>query len=94
MIGAIVWGGLFAWLDPHLPGNSHWLKGVTFGVGAWLLMMIAIMPMAGAGLFGMNFGMMAPAMTLMLHVIFGAVLGGVYGAERPATMHQFQAAHR
>jgi len=24
-------------------------------------------------------GMMAPAMTLMLHVIYGAVLGSVYG---------------
>lgn len=94
MIGAVVWGSLFAWLDPHLPGKRHWLKGITFGVGAWLLMMIAVMPMAGAGLFGLNFGMMAPIMTLMLHVIFGAVLGGVYGAEHPAAAHQFQVAHR
>ncbi len=94
LIGTVVWGGLFAWLDPHLPGGSHWLKGITFGVGAWLLMMVAVMPMAGAGLFGMNFGMMAPGMTLVLHVIFGAVLGGVYGAERPETVHQFQTAQR
>ena len=43
------------------------------------MMMIVIMPMAGAGLFGMNMGVMAPVMTLMLHVIFGAVLGLVYG---------------
>ena len=27
--------------------------------------------------------MMAPVMTLVLHVIFGAVLGGVYSAEQP-----------
>ena len=94
MIGTIIWGGLFAWLDPHLPGNSHWLKGITFGIGAWLMMMIAVMPMAGAGLFGLNFGMMAPVMTLVLHVIFGAVLGGVYGAERPGTVHQLQTSHR
>jgi len=26
----------------------------------------------------MKLGMMAPVMTLMLHVIFGAVLGGVF----------------
>jgi hypothetical protein len=33
----------------------------------------------GAGLFGMNMGIMAPIMTLVLHLIFGAVLGWVYG---------------
>lgn len=94
MIGTVVWGGLFAWLDPRLPGKSHVLKGVTFGIGAWLLMMTAVMPMAGAGLFGMNFGMMAPGMTMVLHIIFGAVLGGIYGAERPAIAHRLQASSR
>ena len=33
----------------------------------------------GAGFFGLKMGMMAPFMTLMLHVIYGAVLGYVYG---------------
>lgn len=80
MIGAVIWGGLFALLAPNLPGGSLWLKGVVFGVGAWLLMMVAVMPMAGAGVFGMKFGMAAPVMTLVLHLIFGAVLGGVYTA--------------
>jgi hypothetical protein len=36
-----------------------------------------VMPMAGAWLFGMAMGLMAPVMTLVLHVIFGAVLGAV-----------------
>lgn len=90
MIGTAVWGGLFVWLAPYLPGGSYWLKGVIFGVGAWLMMMIAVMPMAGAGLFGISFGMMAPVMTLVLHIIFGVVLGGVYGAARPETAHGIQ----
>ncbi len=94
MIGTVVWGGLFVWLAPYLPGGSHWFKGVIFGVGAWLMMMLAVMPMAGAGLFGMNFGMMAPVMTLVLHIIFGAILGGVYGAERPETVSQPQVSPR
>ncbi len=80
MIGVVVWGGLFALLSPNIPGGSLWLKGVIFGTGAWLLMMVAVMPMAGAGIFGMKFGMVASVMTLMLHVIYGAVLGGVYAA--------------
>lgn len=79
MIGAVVWGALFALSVEKLPGSSNLMKGVVFGVGAWLLMMIAVMPMAGAGAFGMKLGMMAPLMTLMLHIIFGAVLGGVFG---------------
>jgi len=79
LIGTVVWGGLFALLDPRLPAYSHWLKGVMLGVGAWLIMMVMVMPMAGKGLFGMQLGIMAPVMTMMLHVIFGAVLGAVYG---------------
>lgn len=94
VIGSVIWGGLFAWLDQYIPSESHWLKGVIFGIGAWFLMMIAVMPMAGAGFFGMHLVIMAPVMTLILHMIFGAVLGGVYGAERPETVLQSQASHR
>jgi len=80
MIGSVLWGGLFAVVSPALPGESLWLKGVSFGVGAWLMMMIAVMPMAGAGFFGAKLGLAAPIMTLILHIIFGAILGGVYSA--------------
>ncbi len=67
-------------LVPYLPGGSYMLKGMTFGVAAWLLMMV--MPMANVGLFGM----MAPVMTLMLHLIFGAVLGAAYGMDAKKMM--------
>ena len=78
MIGTIAWGGGFALLNDVIPGNSSLKKGIAFGVGAWLLMMIMVMPMAGAGFFGLSLGIMAPMMTLVLHVIFGAVLGKVF----------------
>ena len=86
MIGTLAWGGGFAVLYGVIPGGSALIKGIVFGVAAWLAMMIMVMPMAGAGLFGMNFGVMAPMMTLVLHIVFGAVLGGVYGARQPAAM--------
>ncbi|MDF2114015.1 hypothetical protein PY365_00390 [Roseiarcaceae bacterium H3SJ34-1] len=89
MIGTLLWGTLFSWLDPTLPGESHWLKGIAFAAGAWLIMMIAMMPMAGAGLFGYHLGMTAPVMTLMLHIVFGFVLGAVYALERPDSTHEF-----
>ena len=78
MIGTIAWGGAFALLYSYIPGGNPIGKGVVFGIVAWLMMMIAVMPMAGAGLFGMNLGIMAPMMTLALHIIFGAVLGFVF----------------
>lgn len=92
MIGTVIWGGLFALLEAKISGRSLWLRGVIFGVGAWLLMMLSIMPMAGAGVFGVNLGMVAPVMTLMLHVIYGAVLGGVYAALQ-SREHGLQYAH-
>lgn len=84
VIGTVVWGGLFALGNEYVPGQSQLIKGVWFGTGAWLLMMLFVMPMAGAGIFGMNFGIMAPVMTLVLHWVFGAVLGLVYQAEVPS----------
>jgi hypothetical protein len=81
VIGTVVWGAGFSILYDMIPGGSAIQKGIVFGVVDWLLMMILIMPMAGAGLFGMSLGIMAPVMTLVLHIIFGAVLGGVYAAR-------------
>ncbi|MEC5325340.1 DUF6789 family protein [Aurantimonas sp. A3-2-R12] len=86
MIGTLAWGGGFAILYEAIPGGSAVVKGIVFGVAAWLAMMIMVMPMAGAGVFGMNFGILAPMMTLVLHIVFGAVLGGVYGARVPAAV--------
>jgi hypothetical protein len=88
MIGTIAWGGGFALLYDVIPGGRAAAKGTIFGVAAWFGMMILIMPMAGAGFFGMNMGMMAPIMTLVLHIIFGAVMGVVYQSRAtPALAH-------
>jgi len=78
-IGTVAWGILFAYLARVLPG-AYWMKGVVFASGAWLMMMIILMPMADDGLFGLKLGLMAPVATLMLHMIFGAQMGWVYGA--------------
>ncbi|AHB76829.1 DUF6789 family protein [Pandoraea pnomenusa] len=79
MIGTVLWGILFRLLYDRLPGGNALLKGISFSALAWLMMMLLPMPMAGAGLFGLKLGMMAPVMTLMMHLIWGAVLGYTYG---------------
>jgi len=78
VIGALGYGLAFAVIGDKLPGGSSTVRGIVLGIIGWLMMMIVLMPMMGAGLFAMNMGMMAAVATLILHVIFGAVLGLVY----------------
>jgi hypothetical protein len=78
MIGSVAWGGAFIVLNNVLPGTSQIAKGICLGIVAWFMMMIGPMPMSGAGLFGLNMGILAPVMTFMLHIVFGVVLGAVF----------------
>jgi hypothetical protein len=77
-VGTIFWGIGFAIVSPYLPG-SYGLRGVIFAFGAWLMMMILMMPMAGAGMFGLGLGKMVPIAALVLHAIYGLVLGSIFG---------------
>ena len=65
-----------------LPGNGL-VRGALFGSFPWLLSQIMVNPMMGAGLFASNTP--APVMmvigSLMGHMIYGAVVGGVYGTK-------------
>ncbi len=77
MIGVVVWGVLFSILVDKLPGGTL-MSAIVFSIGAWFAMMIGPMPMAGAGLFGLHIGIMAPIATLILHLIWSTVLGLSY----------------
>lgn len=78
MIGIVGYGLLIAkW--PYGVSSSAIVNGIVIGVVGWLIMMLVLMPMTGAGLFALSLGLMAPVMTLVLHLIFGAVLGWTYG---------------
>jgi len=90
IIGTVFYGAAIALLAPSLPGGPT-VSGMILGAAGWLIMMVLIMPMAGQGLFGMNLGIMAPVMTLVLHLIFGAVLGWTYGT---LMVHELSDPHR
>lgn len=64
-----------------LPGGP-WMKGATWGFILWLVAEAAVMPMAGAGFFHANVGAMAAAASLMGHLVYGLLLGGIAGAAR------------
>jgi len=76
MIGMIGYGFAYVLVFSKLPFDSVILQGLILGIAGWMGMMIAIMPMMNAGLFGLNLasGVMVPVATLMLHLIFGSVL--------------------
>jgi len=78
VLGTVAWGIISAALQASLPGAPV-VKGLIFGALAWLAMMIIFTPLAGHGLFALSLGPQATVATLVLHLIYGAVLGGVYG---------------
>jgi len=79
IVGVVVWGLLFAVYDSAAARPAHWLKGIIFGVFAWLMMMVVFTPLAGAGFFGAKLGIEALIGLLILHLIYGFVLGATYG---------------
>jgi hypothetical protein len=72
-------GGLFAWLDPDLPGDSLRQRGMIMASAFWFVLAALLMPLGGMGFLGLNYGLMLPLAALALHLLFGAVLGGTYG---------------
>jgi hypothetical protein len=75
IVGALLWGPLFAGFHATTAERPIWQKGLLFSVLAWLAMMLVFMPVIGAGLFGWRLGLTVPVGMLVLHLIFGAVLG-------------------
>jgi uncharacterized membrane protein YagU involved in acid resistance len=84
--GAVIFPLIYAFvLFARLPGSPA-LKGTLWGVILWVLAQIVVMPMMGAGLFGLRMGGVMPALgSLMGHIVYGALLGLIAGhahAER------------
>jgi uncharacterized membrane protein YagU involved in acid resistance len=80
MIGVVGYGIAFHILSKAGFVAGDVARGIVLAVVGWLMMMVALMPMMGQGMFGLSMpsGMMVPVATLMLHIIFGWVLGLTY----------------
>jgi hypothetical protein len=75
MIGVILAIG-YAIVAPFLFGPPA-VRGAIYAVAPWLMAQVAVMPMMGAPVFS---GSVAMAMgSLLGHLIYGAIVGGVYG---------------
>lgn len=81
-VGSFIWGAGFALIRPALPSPA-WLAGLLFGILAWALVMVFIMPVTRAGFFAWQLGPAAPALMLAVHLLHGGLLGVIFGALAP-----------
>ena len=92
MIGLILALGYAALFASWLPG-APWLRGAIYGLVPWAMAMVVVMPMMAVvhplvvagmmpapGFFLLGMGtVMAPLGSLIGHLVYGAVVGAIYG---------------
>jgi hypothetical protein len=76
---AVVYGLLF---EPRLRQYPGWQAGMIFSLLPYFLSLSVFLPISGGGLFGsaLGAGPLPLVGNLILHLIYGAALGAVYGA--------------
>lgn len=87
VVFAIIYAVLFdlfnidpSWLWGAIFGGAH---GIIAGMAMGMMPMVhprmgPDKPLAAPGMFGRNLGAMVPVGFILLHIIFGAVVGGLY----------------
>lgn len=89
MMGGI-FGLIYGWIFEHLTHRSGWLLGGGIGlvhavVAGIFMGMVPLIhprmpsPVVPPGAFMSHLGMMGPVAVFMLHFVFGAIVGGMYG---------------
>jgi hypothetical protein len=67
-----------AWFAARLPGGPA-LRGAIYGFGVFLVAQLVVTPMMGGGVFsGGNMAVLAGS--VMGHLVYGALVGAVYGS--------------
>jgi len=82
----LLWAMAYArWFEPRLAGPG-WQRGAKFALIPWILSIVVFFPIAGIGFFGTDIdaGILPVLGNLVLHLVYGAVLGTLYAID-PAT---------
>ena len=85
MIGTALAIAYAAFFATRLPGSAV-VRGMLFGIAPWLLAQVVVMPMMGAGFFSGS--LVAAIGSLMGHLVYGAVVGTVYGQSDQVSVGQ------
>jgi len=81
--GSVVFPLLFAYLFYKILPGPSWFKGIIWALILWFVLQVVIMPKMGAGFFSSHVPqtMMRLIGSLIVHVIYGIILGGIYGKQ-------------
>jgi hypothetical protein len=85
LVGSLIWGVAFAALNDHLRGPA-WLRGLMFGVAAWGFVALLLSTLREGRLAGIDVTLVRSVPMLVLHMIYGALLGSIYAALAPAAV--------
>jgi uncharacterized membrane protein YagU involved in acid resistance len=84
-VGHLIIGSILAVIYAASAGRlrgAAWVRGATFAIAPFLMAQVVVMPMMGMPVFS---GSAPMAMgSLIGHVIYGAVVGAIYGDASPA----------
>jgi hypothetical protein len=82
MVGGLVWALLYGLAFESRLSGSGWRRGVLFALIPWLFSLVIFLPLVGGGLLGLSLGAgPLPVLgNLILHAVYGAALGAIYGA--------------
>ncbi|NNJ94317.1 MAG: hypothetical protein HKP57_06200 [Halobacteria archaeon] len=78
IIGSLVWGWMYAVMEPILPGRRPMTKGLYYGAMVTLLVWFAVLPLVGAGMFGLQLSMIQPLVSMAQSLLFGLLLAVTY----------------
>jgi hypothetical protein len=74
-----IWGIIYGIAVSQGLASGGLSGGATFALLPWLVLNLVMLPMAGAGIGGTKKWNMIPIVTLVLHLIWGAIAGIVFG---------------
>ncbi|HEY8446401.1 MAG TPA: DUF6789 family protein [Thermomicrobiales bacterium] len=79
----LIWAIIYGFTVEHHMSGPGWLRGVRFALVPWLLSLIVFLPIMEGGVFGSDIGAgpLPVIGNLILHVVYGAVLGTIYAAN-------------
>jgi hypothetical protein len=81
--------------EPMLRGPG-WQRGILFSLVPWLLSILVFLPLVGGGFLGMDLGAgILPILgNLILHLVYGAVLGSVYALTHESGLEPSESERR
>jgi hypothetical protein len=84
--GTIIFPLIYAWAVYPALGGQPWFRGMVWGVTLWLLSQLFVSPLLGFGVFATATPrpLAFVLASLVVHIIYGAVLGEVTGHKTRA----------